>query len=89
MSAAPDAIYARLGEGLSELDGQMLFDRASPTMPSSRNFSPAEAAEDEGRFDDAAALLPALPRHRPGDAVAAFNRANCLRAAGRAGRGRA
>ena len=51
--------------GLSELDGQMLLDldRADDAELETL-FAEAEAAEAEGRFDEAAALLPALPRHR-------------------------
>ena len=79
-----DAIYARLDHGLSELDGQMLFDLGAPSDAELEElFAEAEAAEEEGRHDDAAALYQRCLAMDPGDAVTAFNRANCLRAAGR------
>ena len=78
------AIYARLGENLSELDGQLLFDLGLPDDAELEEiFASAEAAEAEGRYDEAAALYQRCLAIDPGDAVAAFNRANCLRAAGR------
>ena len=53
-----------------------------------RSSSPrAEAAEAAGRHAEAAALYGRCLALDPGDSVAAFNRANCLRADGRAGRG--
>jgi tetratricopeptide (TPR) repeat protein len=78
-----DAIYANLGGGLSELDGQMLLplgqiDEADPE----EFFALAEAAETDGRFLEAASLYQRCLAIDPGDSVAAFNRANCLRAAG-------
>lgn len=42
----------------------------------------AEDAEEEERFDDAAALYGRCLAADPTDSVAAFNRANCLRAGG-------
>lgn len=79
----PDTIY--LDDGRSELDGQLLFD-----LPNSGGddtleelFAGAEAAEEEGDHDQAAALYQRCLAIDPGDAIAAFNRANCLRAAGR------
>lgn len=79
-----DAIYARLDQGLSELDGQMLFDLGTPGDAELEElFAEAEVAEEEGRHDDAAALYQRCLTMDPDDAVAAFNRANCLRAAGR------
>ena len=78
-----DAIYASLGEGLGELDGQLLL----PIQPSEDEdpeefFALAETAEAEERFTEAAALYHRCLAVDPGDSVAAFNRANCLRAAG-------
>lgn len=78
-----DAIYARLGADLAELDGQRL-------LPLGRNedaeleemFAHAEEAEEDARYVDAAALYARCLAADPNDSVAAFNRANCLRAAG-------
>lgn len=79
-----DAIYARLEEGLSELNGQMLFDLGAPGDAELEElFAQAEAAEEEGRYEDAADLYRRCLAMDPGDAVTAFNRANCLRTAGR------
>lgn len=83
----PDAIY--LDEGRSELDGQLLFDLGSSNTGMSGDdtleelFAEAEEAEEEGRHDDAAALYQRCLTIDPRDAIAAFNRANCLRGAGR------
>ena len=78
------AIYACHGEGLSELDGQLLLGLGRGRGRIPRRSSPAaEAAEAAGRHDAAAALFGRCLAIDPGDAVAAFNRANCLRAAGR------
>ncbi|WP_292572599.1 tetratricopeptide repeat protein [Mesorhizobium sp.] len=83
----PDAIY--LDDGTSELDGQLLFDLGSPSSGMFGDdtleelFAEAEAAEEEGRHDDAAALYQRCLAIDPKDAIAAFNRANCLRGAGR------
>jgi tetratricopeptide (TPR) repeat protein len=77
----PDAIY--LDEGRSELDGQLLFDLGTPDDDTLEElFAEAEAAEEEGRHDDAAALYQRCLAIDPTDAIAAFNRANCLRAGG-------
>lgn len=80
-----EAIYARLGDGLSELDGQMLLpiERADDAELDEL-FSQAEEAEADGLFDDAAALYQRCLAVDPRDPDAAFNRANCLAAAGRA-----
>ena len=83
----PDAIY--LDDGTSELDGQLLFDLGSPGSGMFGDdtleelFAEAEAAEEGGRHDDAAALYQRCLAIDPSDAIAAFNRANCLRGAGR------
>jgi tetratricopeptide (TPR) repeat protein len=78
-----EAIYARHGENLSELDGQMLLplDRADDGEIEEL-FAEAEDAEHEGRYDEAAALYQRCLGLDPGDAVAAYNRANCLKMAG-------
>lgn len=79
-----DAIYARRGEQLSELDGQMLLpigrsgDAELETL-----FEQAEDAEADERFDDAAALYEGCLSIDPKDPDAAYNLANCLVAAGR------
>lgn len=78
----PDAIY--LEGGQSELDGQLLFDLGSPEDDTLEDlFAEAEGAEEEDRHDDAAALYQRCLAIDPTDAIAAFNRANCLRGTGR------
>ncbi len=81
----PDAIY--LEGGQSELDGQLLFDLGAAAQGDDtleELFTEAEAAEEGGDHDVAAALYQRCLAIDPSDAIAAFNRANCLRAAGRA-----
>jgi tetratricopeptide (TPR) repeat protein len=79
-----DIIYVRGGEGLSELDGQLLFDLGTPDdIELDDLFSQAEAAEADGLYDEAAALYQRCLAIDPTDPVAAFNRANCLKAGGR------
>ncbi|MER8726064.1 tetratricopeptide repeat protein [Mesorhizobium sp. M1027] len=78
-----DAIY--LEGGQSELDGQLLFDlgtRDDDTLE--ELFADAEAAEEAEDHEQAAALYQRCLAIDPSDAIAAFNRANCLRAAGHA-----
>ncbi|MBZ9672392.1 tetratricopeptide repeat protein [Mesorhizobium sp. ES1-3] len=80
----PDAIY--LEGGQSELDGQLLFDLgAAPQGDDTLEdlFAEAEAAEEGGDHDGAAALYQRCLAIDPTDAIAAFNRANCLRGSGR------
>ncbi|WP_027059889.1 tetratricopeptide repeat protein [Mesorhizobium loti] len=77
----PDAIY--LEGGQSELDGQLLFDLGSAAHGDDtleELFAEAEAAEEGGDHDAAAALYQRCLAIDPSDAIAAFNRANCLRA---------
>jgi len=77
-------IYVRCDQGLSELNGQLLFDLGSPEDALLEQiFADAEAAEQAGRLDAAAALYQRCLAIDPRDGVAAFNRANCLRALGR------
>ncbi|MGI6856054.1 tetratricopeptide repeat protein [Mesorhizobium sp. 1B3] len=77
------AIYARLGDKLSELDGQMLLPLASPDDAEVEElFATAETLEAEERYEEAAAAYRRCLAADPRDSVAAFNRANCLRAAG-------
>ncbi|TGV12609.1 tetratricopeptide repeat protein [Mesorhizobium sp. M8A.F.Ca.ET.173.01.1.1] len=81
----PDAIY--LEGGQSELDGQLLFDLGAATQGDDTLedlFTEAEAAEEGGDHDGAAALYQRCLAIDPTDAIAAFNRANCLRGSGRA-----
>ncbi|TIL57261.1 MAG: tetratricopeptide repeat protein [Mesorhizobium sp.] len=78
-----DQIY--LEGGQSELDGQLLFDLGSPDDDTLEElFADAEAAEEAEDHEQAAALYQRCLGIDPSDAIAAFNRANCLRAAGRA-----
>lgn len=77
-------IYARSGGHLSELDGQLLFDLGLPDDAAlEESFASAEVAEAEGRYAEAAEHYRRCLSLDPGDAIVAFNRANCLRAAGR------
>jgi len=78
-----DTIYARRAGGLSELDGQGLLP-LDPTDDAELEelFALAEEAEDEHRYLEAAALYQRCLAMDPGDSIAYFNRANCLRAAG-------
>ncbi|PZV39569.1 tetratricopeptide repeat protein [Mesorhizobium kowhaii] len=80
----PDAIY--LEGGQSELDGQLLFDLGMAGSAGDDTleelFAEAEAAEEGGDHDGAAALYQRCLAIDPSDAIAAFNRANCLRAGG-------
>ncbi|MER8410398.1 tetratricopeptide repeat protein [Mesorhizobium sp. M1342] len=81
-----DAIY--LEGGQSELDGQLLFDLGTAGAEGDDTleelFIEAEAAEEQGDHDGAAALYQRCLAIDPSDAIAAFNRANCLRAGGHA-----
>lgn len=78
------AIYARHEDGLAELDGQMLLDLGA-AEDAEALFAAAAAAEADGDMLRAAGLYGRCLALDPGDAVAAFNRGNCLRAAGLAG----
>ncbi|MER8883592.1 tetratricopeptide repeat protein [Mesorhizobium sp. M0074] len=78
-----DAIY--LEGGQSELDGQLLFDLGTQDDDTLEElFADAEAAEGAEDHEQAAALYRRCLAIDPSDAIAAFNRANCLRAAGHA-----
>lgn len=78
-----EGIIARRPGWSGEIDGQgtlalePVSDRADDT------FEAAEAAEAEGDCETAATLYNRCLSLDPGDAVAAFNRANCLAALGR------
>lgn len=77
-------IYARRAEGLSELDGQLLLGLDAPENAELEElFAEAEAAEEGGDYNEAAAIYRRYLAIDRTDSVAAFNRANCLRAAGR------
>lgn len=79
----PDAIY--LEDGQSELDGQLLFDLGTPDDDTLEElFAEAEAAEEQGDHEQAAVLYQRCLSIDPADGIAAFNRANCLRASGHA-----
>jgi tetratricopeptide (TPR) repeat protein len=76
-------IYARRAEGLSELDGQLLLDLGAVEEAELEElFAQAEEAEEDGEYEDAAAIYQRYLAIDRTDSVAAFNRANCLRAAG-------
>jgi len=76
-------LYVRDGERLSELDGQLLLGLDAAAEEPDELFLDAQSAEDEGRFEEAAALYARCLVHDPTDATAAFNRGNALREAGR------
>jgi tetratricopeptide (TPR) repeat protein len=79
-----NTIYVRRAEGLSELDGQLLLGLDAPDeMELEDLFAEAEAAEESGDYDQAAAIYRRYLAIDRTDSVAAFNRANCLRAASR------
>jgi tetratricopeptide (TPR) repeat protein len=77
------AIYMRHGDGLSELDGQLLLDVLDTDVDAETVFAAAESAEEAGHPAEAADLYRRCLDLDPGDAIAAFNRANCLHALGR------
>jgi tetratricopeptide (TPR) repeat protein len=70
------------GDRLSELDGQGLLALADDSPDADTLFEAAEAAEHEREYAMAADLYGQYLLLVPTDAVAAFNRANVLRAAG-------
>lgn len=76
------AIYVEAGDGLAELDGQLLLGFAEPEPDAEWFFDTAEAEEACGGHAQAASLYGRCLALDPTDAVAAYNRANCLRAAG-------
>lgn len=78
------SIHARIGDRLSELDGQLLMDLDAPPEDADALFAAAENAEEAGDPAEAATLYGRCLALDPGDAIARFNRANCLSAAGRA-----
>lgn len=68
--------------GAAEPDGQLALDLGAPEDPEDL-FAAAEAAEAGGALVEAARLYHRCLALDPGDALAAFNRANVLRALGR------
>lgn len=78
-----DGVYVRHQEGLSELDGQVLLPLSRPdAVELAELFALAEQAEEEERYGEAAAIYREYLAYEPGNAVAHFNRGNCLRGAG-------
>ena len=80
----PGAIYAEAGDALCELDGQLLFGFAEAEVDAEDLFYAAEDAEAQGAHVEAAGLYAHCLALDPTDAIAAYNRANCLHAIGRA-----
>jgi tetratricopeptide (TPR) repeat protein len=79
---AARAIYAESGDALAELDGQLLLGLPAAEDDAEDLFAAAEAAEAAGAAAAAARLYARCLALDPTDAVAAFNRGNCLRASG-------
>jgi tetratricopeptide (TPR) repeat protein len=78
-----EAIYARHGNTRAELDGQQLLALDEPDDALlEAYFAAAEDSEADGRFDTAALLYARALSLDPGDSIAAYNRANCLRELG-------
>lgn len=77
------AIYAEAAEGLSELDGQLLLGFDEPEVDAEMLFDAAEEAEARAAHAEAAELYAHCLALDPTDAIAAYNRGNCLGAAGR------
>ena len=84
LHAEEGRVWLRGSEGLSELDGQLRMD-LGPGPDLDALFDAAETAEAAGEFEAAWRLYGRCLDADPGDAVAAFNRGNCLRALGRLG----
>jgi tetratricopeptide (TPR) repeat protein len=76
-------VFASFDEGMGELTGQLLFDLGDDATDSEEAaFAEAEALEGDGQYLAASDLYARCLALDPRDSVAAFNRANCLRAAG-------
>ena len=84
LHAGDGRVWLREREGLSEIDGQLRMD-LGPGPDLDALFEAAETAEAAGEFEAAGRLYGRCLDADPGDAVAAFNRGNCLRALGRFG----
>lgn len=76
------AIYAQHHDGLSELDGQLLLALGANAPDLDELFAVAESLEGQRHHAEAAAQYLKCLDADPADSIAAFNRANCLRAAG-------
>jgi hypothetical protein len=88
-AGGPGAIYADAGPALAELDGQLLLGFGEVQDDADDLFAAAETAEAGGAFAAAADLYARCLACDPTDAIAAYNRANCLRVAGRTGEAQA
>lgn len=84
LHAEEGRVWLAGSDGLSEIDGQLRLD-LGPGPDLDALFMAAETAEAAGEFEAAARLYGRCLDADPGDAVAAFNRGNCLRALGRFG----
>ncbi len=76
----PKRIHALIGDDKAELDGQRLLPLTPVEDESEQYFELAEAAEANGLFAEAAVLYGHCLAIDPNDSVAAYNRANCLKA---------
>jgi tetratricopeptide (TPR) repeat protein len=76
----PRRIHALIGDQPAELDGQRILPLAAVEDESEQYFELAEAAEAGGLFAEAAVLYGHCLAIDPNDSVAAYNRANCLKA---------
>lgn len=76
----PRKIYALEGAAQTELDGQRLLQLEDTADDTEEYFVLAEAAEAAKLYAEAAVLYGHCLALDPGDSVASFNRANCLRA---------
>ncbi|GGL62977.1 tetratricopeptide repeat protein [Wenxinia marina] len=79
-----EGIVARRPGWQGTLDGQGTLGLVAPEEDADDLFDAAGAAEEEGDWDRAAQLYNRCLTLDPSDGVAAFNRANCLAALGRA-----
>jgi tetratricopeptide (TPR) repeat protein len=84
LHAEDGRVWLRASGGLAEIDGQLRMD-LGPGPDLDALFEAAETAEAAGEHEAAARLYGRCLDADPGDAVAAFNRGNCLRALGRFG----
>jgi tetratricopeptide (TPR) repeat protein len=85
LHADAGGVYRKDGDRLSEIDGQGLlpFEDDPDHERADELFADAEAAEQVGDHAGAAILYAEYLTIVPTDAVAAFNRANALRGAGK------
>lgn len=77
----PRRIQALIGDQPAELDGQRILPLTPVEDESEQYFELAEDAEANGLFAEAAVLYGHCLAIDPNDSVAAYNRANCLKAA--------